>query len=162
MRVLRSRASSSLLYSSIPSKSFSFLWTVTWRLISGLDLWAAAAAWAAAGDMKALTWVTWHKWTTWSTCCRSHQYLPTPELSSCRSWAVSLVSSHSSPASPPAPWGPMSMIKKKKRNHQYDLKLYWSLCCVGTESLTKLSLVSRVISCWTLYSTLASGDREAV
>lgn len=44
MSILRSRGSSSLLYSSIPSKSFSFLCTVTWRLSSGLALSAAAAA----------------------------------------------------------------------------------------------------------------------
>lgn len=65
---------------------------------------------------------------THTTCVHSADvnscwYLLTPELSSCRSWAVSSASSHSSPVSPPAPWGP-----NKWKINQHD----WSdvLKCV--------------------------------
>lgn len=54
----------------------------------------------------------------------SYWYLLTPELSSCRSWAVSSASSHSFPISQPAPWGPTS----EKPTSMIDVTLYWSLC----------------------------------
>lgn len=61
-------------------------------------------------------------------------YLLTPELSSCRSWAASSVSSRSSPVSPPAPWGPTNKRKTKQLDGS-DVVLK-SVCCVQQQNLS--------------------------
>lgn len=89
-------------------------------------------------------------------------YLLTPGPSSCKSSAASSASSRSSPVSPPAPWGPTN---RKTQTDMMNVTVRVSQLCVAAAAahfLTRLSLVSRVISCWTLNSTWASGDRDMV
>lgn len=122
IRVLTSSASFSLLYSSIPSKSFSFLWTVTWRISSGLDLLLWAAAWAAEKQTHGHT----HTLSLWPSGAALQSsflfscYLPAPGPSSCRSWAASSASSRSSPASPPALWDPAGRHRAASENGKQE------------------------------------------
>lgn len=156
IRVLSRRASSSLMYSSIPSKSFSFLWTVTWRLRSCLDLFWATAAWEAAEQTD--RWWLWIIWLLETVAdVKNSRYLLTPEPFSCRSGAAFSASAHSFPVFPPALWGPT----KQKCVNEAGAVHHNRVLCVETQSLTRFSSVRRVISCWTLYSTLASGDNDA-